>query len=270
MDEPGNTGQNPIPRNEGDLKMARFWKYMKTAVLVWGFISLPILLFAVTMIVKSNLERKEVVNVEPEPLQKTSGEVSLRVTQGSGEDSGILIDISRGTMPLTRNYRLPTKKYGLNGVRVTDASIVGVNDSDFRIVLYSAVYDCDRASGHYVWFLTWKNQLELVTMINLSDLYKAEGKELVLLGTKFVFLPSFDTSKSEQVAIPVEVQIGDRIKILPTLNHRGIDVIRSNFGKEIDTRIAKLTSSENEALLKEYKKAREDLKEILSERTLTF
>lgn len=250
--------------------MAKFWTYLKAGVLVWGFVSLTIVLIFVVTIISSDLRNKEVADVEREQLQKTSGDIKLRVTRGNSENNGIFIDISKGEMPLTTNYRLPTKQYGLEAIDVTDASIVRVKENEYRVILYSAVYDCDRASGQFIWLFKLKGQLDLVTMIGLSDLYKVGGKESVMFGNKSIFLPSFGTSKYEQIVIPIEVQIGDVIKVTPMLNRRSIDMIRSNFGKEIDTRIAMLTSPDSVALLKEYKKAKDELNEVLSERTTAF
>lgn len=267
---PVRTALGVINRGMRKKYMAKFWKYLKAGVLIWGIVSLTIVLIFAAVIISSYMRNKEVVNVEQQQLQKTSGDIKLRVTRGANESSGIFIDISRGETPLVTNYQLPAKQYGLEAIDVTDATITRVKENEYRIILYSAVYDCDRASGQFIWLFKLKGRLNLVTMIDLSDLYKVGGKDSVMFGNKSIFLPSFGTSKSEQIVIPIEVQVGDVIKVTPMLNRRSIDMIRNNFGKEIDNRIAMLTNPDSTALLKQYKKAKDELNEVLTERTTAF
>jgi len=246
--------------------MTKFWTYFKKIVLVWGFISLAFFLFAVISLTVSSLLSQKIVDVEQdESFEKTANDVKLTVTRKYDKTNSYFVSVTKANTPLTTNYLLPTKKYGLDWIRVTDASVVPVKENEYRIILFSAVYDCDQESGHYVWLLKLNNQMNFIKMINFSDIHKVEGNESLLFGNKIISLPSFTDFEYEQIVVPVELGISDTIRTEPMLNQRSIDMIRHYYGKEIDKRTAKLMSATDTAVLDQYKKAADEFKEILSE-----
>ena len=251
--------------------MTKLWTYFKKVVLVWGFISLAFFLLAVISLTISTFAGKKIAQVEQEEgFHKDFNDIKLKVTRNYDETSSYFVNISKGSSSLITDYRIPTEKYDLDWFEVTDASIVPVKENEYRVILYSAIYDCDQESGHFVWLFKLNNQMQLVKMISLSDVHKVEGDDLMLFGNKIISLPSFTDFKYEQIVMPLEVGIGEAVRIAPMMNQRSIDIMRHYYGSELDRRIDKLTASSDGEMLKQYQKASAEFKEVLSEKTYPF
>ena len=252
--------------------MTKFWTYFKKVVLVWGFISLAFFLVAVVSLTMSSYSsRQRIAEIEEDDkFNKTVGDVEVTVTRKYDSTNTFFVNVTKAKKPLITNYELPTKRFDLNWIKVTDASVVPINDKEYRIILYSAVYDCDQESGHYIWFLKLDSKMTLVKMIALSDVHKANDSESLLFGSKIISLPSFTDFKYENIIVPIEVGIKETIRTAPMLNQRSIDIMKHYYGAEIDKRIAKLTASSETETLKQYKKAADEFTEVLSERTYPY
>jgi hypothetical protein len=251
--------------------MKKFWKYFKNIVLVCGFISLAFVLFAaISLTISGLIQHKAAKQEQNEGFAKTFNDIKLKVTRKYDKTSSFFVSVSRTNKPLITNYLLPTKQYDLDWIKITDASVIPVKDNLYRIILYSAVYDCDEESGHYVWILKLDNQMHFIKMIDLSDIHKIEGNETLLFGNKIISLPSFTDFKYEQIVFPIEVRISDTIRTTPMLNQQSIEMMKRHYNKEIDERMAKLSKSSDAAMLEQYKKASEEFKEVLSEKIIPY
>ncbi len=250
--------------------MARIWTYIRTTILVWGFFSLAIVLFVVISLTISTITSDKPVIEDQEILQKAVNDVTLRVTQKLNENNEVLINITKGERRLVTDYKLPTEKFGLGWIKVTDVSFSHVKGDEYRVIVFSAIYDCDRTSGQHVWFLKFKEKINFVTMISLSDLHKVEGDRHLLWGNKSFVLPAFGKTKYEHITVPVEVRIGGTITTAPMLNQKSIDMLKGSFGKDIEKRISMLKNSPDTALHERYKKLRNEFRSALSESTVQF
>jgi hypothetical protein len=251
--------------------MKKFWTYFKKIVLVWGFISLAFVLFAaISLTISGLVQHKAAKQEQNEGFEKTFNDIKLKVTRKYDKTSSFFVSVSRANKPLIVNYLLPTKQYDLDWIEITDANVIPVKDNVYRIILYSAVYDCDQESGHFVWLLKFDNQMKFIKMISFSDIHKIAGNEPFLFGNKIINLPASADFKYEQIVVPIEVRISDEIRTLPMLNQQSIEMMKRHYNKEIDERMAKLSKSSDAAMLKQYKKAAGEFKEVLSDKIIPY
>jgi len=251
--------------------MAKFWTVFKKIILVWGFLSLAFVLYAVITLTISTIFNNKVAEQEQNKgFEKTFNDIKLKVTRKYDKANRFFVSVTKANTPLIANYQLPTREYDLNWIRITDAAVIPIKGNEYHIILYSAVDDCDQESGHYVWFLKLSNEMSLIKMISLSDIHNIEGNESMIFGNNIISLPSFTGFKYEQIVLPIEVRIGDTIKTIPMLNQRSIDTMRHYYDKEINARMAKLATSSNAHVLEQYKKTADELKEVLSENVYPY
>lgn len=248
--------------------MAKFWMYFKKGVLVWGFIWLAIILIvAITLAVQrvSNKQVAEQTAQQDTSFKKTVGDISLKVTKDSANPERLLISASRKNTPLVTNYELPMKQFDLSWLDVDDARISAMGDKGYRIILFSVESESDHDFSHYyIWLLTLDGKMSFDKMINLSDAHEIPGDESLLFGNRVISLPSFDELSYEEIAIPVEVQIGSALNMKPLLNQHSLDLLKQHYRKIIQSRIAKLSKSKDTKLLEKYKAASIEFEESIS------
>ncbi len=254
--------------------MGKFWTYARKVVFVWGAISLPFALFALFMIISLGIStmvgHKAVEQEQDDKYEKTFGEFKLTVIRKHDQTNNFLVSVTKADKPLINDYSLPIKQYDLDWLKIRDASVIPVNENEYRIILYSAVYDCDQESAHYVWLLKLDKQTHLVQMIQMSDMHRIEGAEILIFGNKIIGLPSFADFKYEQILVPIEIRIGSAIKTTPMLSRKSVDRMKSYFEKEMQKRKDKLTESPDTATLELCKKASKEFNDAISESVIPY
>lgn len=220
--------------------------------------------------ISTMVSRKGVEQEQGDKYEKSFNDIRLSVVRKYDQTNNFLVRIARADKPLIGGYSLPIKKYDVDWLRITDASVIAVNENEYRIILYSAVYDCDQESAHHIWLLKLNKQMNLVEMIKMSDMHRIEGSEILIFGNRIISLPSFADFKYEHVVIPIEIKITDAIKTAPMLNRKGMDMIKSYFEKEVQKRKDKLAGSSDTAMLELYKKAVREFNEAISERVIPY
>lgn len=251
--------------------MEKFWTYSKKALFLWGIISLAFALFVIISLARLWWVSHKVVEQEQDDkYEKTVNDIRLSVIRKHDQTNNFLVSVTKAGKPLISDYSLPIKQYDLNGLTIRDASLIPVNGNEYRIILYSAVYDCDQESAHYIWLLKLDKQMHLVQMIQMSDMHRIEGSEILIFGNKIIGLPCFADFKYEQVLVPVEIKISDTIKTAPMLNQRSMGMMKNYFEKEMQKRKNKLAGSSDTATLKLCKKASREFDDAISERVIPY
>jgi hypothetical protein len=254
--------------------MEKFLAYFRKIVFVWGVISFPFALFALFWIISFTIPRivshKVVQQDQDVRYEKTFNDIRLSVVRKYDQTNNFLVSVSRADKPLISDYNLPTKQYDVEWLTIKDASVIPVNDSEYRIILYSAVYDCDQESANYIWLLKLNKQMKLVQMIEMSDVHRIENGGTQIFGNKIISLPSFADLGYKQVLVPVAITIGDAIKTVPMLNRKSMDMMKKYFEKEMQKRNNKLVGSSDTATLELCKKAAKEFDEAISERVIPY
>jgi len=251
--------------------MKRFWTYFKKAVLVWGIISLAFALFAIISLTRLWwVSHKAVEQQQDDKYEKTFGDIKLSVIRKHDQTNHFLVSVTEADKPLISDYSLPIKHYDLDYLTIKDASVIPVNENGYRIILYSAVYDCDQESGNHIWLLKLDKQMHLVQVVQMSDIHRIEGSEIIIFGNKIIGLPSFADFKYEQVVVPIEIKIGSAIQTTPMLNRKSVDMMKGYFEMEMQKRKDKLAGSSDTATLELCKKASKEFNEAISERVIPY
>lgn len=251
--------------------MGTFWTYLKKIIFIWGVISLAFALFLIISLGISTLVGRKVVEQEQDDkYEKSFNDIRLTVLRKYDQTNSFLVSLTRANKPLISDYSLPIKKYDLDWLKITDASVIPVNENEYRIILYSAVYDCDQESAHYIWLLKLHKQMDLVEMIEMSDMHRIEGNEILIFGNRIISLPSFADFKYEHVIIPIEIKISDTIYTAPMLNRKGIDMMKSYFKNEVQKRKDMLAGASDTAMVERYTKAAKEFDEAISERVIPY
>jgi hypothetical protein len=253
-------------------EMKKIINIVKKVILVWGVLSLCFALLLSVYVAVNIISTKKLIGKSEDIIYEAkSDEVKLVVIHKTGKDSSeVLINLSKSDKELISNYHLPVEKYGLHSVHVNDSKIIHVRDDEYRIILYSRYYECTEESTDFIWFFKFKNQLNLIHVIGLSDLYNIQSEETIIFGNKHIGLPSFEANEYKQFIIPVEIRIGDSIKILPLLSRHGITLLKNAFEKEAQGRIEKLRTGGNNEMVEEYKASMQRFSEAITEKIIAY
>jgi hypothetical protein len=258
--------------------MAKFWKVFKVIVFVWGALTLALIAYGlISMLVTTLLEKHgsqaSQAPAEEVMFEKKDGGLSLVVKRKEtpeGPDA-YLITLSRNNKPVVQNYRLPTQKFHLDFVRVYDAALVPGRENEVRLVLYSNSDEGEGDTDSQVWFLKMTDKMDVREVITLSEVHTSEdSRGMTVLGNKRFGIPFGDGSHSRSFIIPVMVRVGDSLSISPLLSSSGADALHSALEQEIRARMAKPSKNKEEKLDEQYQKARKDMNEALSEKTISY
>lgn len=251
--------------------MGIFWTYTKKIIFVWGIVSLAFALFVIISLTRLWWVSHKIVEQEQDDkYKKTFNDIKLCVIRKYDQTNHFLVSATKADKPLISDYSLPIKQYDLDYLTIKDASVIPINKNEYRIILYSAVYDCDQESAHFIWLLKLDKQMHLVQMIQMSDMHRIEGSEILIFGNKIIGLPSFGDLKYEQVLVPVAIKIGDAIKTVPMLDRKSMVMMKNFFEKEMQKRKNKLAGSSDTATLELCKKAAREFDEAISERAIPY
>lgn len=256
--------------------MDKLWKVLKVLIFSLGVLTLSLLLWGlfttfVTPLFKSAGQRTADAPTEEVAYEKTEGGYKLvikrREAQGLDE---YLVTLNREGAAAVKNYRLPTQKYNLGYINIYDASFVPLRGNALGIVLYSAYADDEGASESHVWFLKASDSMSVREVIPLSDIHHAGTGEYTIIGNKRVGLPYQQGFRSEQFVVPVAIRVGDDISIAVQLTQTGTDALRTALDREITARLSRPTENKEENLGEQYQKARKEMNEALSDRTIAY
>ncbi|HEY6095768.1 MAG TPA: hypothetical protein VIU93_12530 [Gallionellaceae bacterium] len=253
--------------------MARFWEYFKTAVLVWGFAWLLIVLVMAGWILAENLSKAPHDQLEQDQGQhfnKDFGDLRLEVVRKGDDADNLRVSLFKGKKALASNFALPAGEFNVGAMQITDASVIPSGNNSYRIILHSVDYECDQEASHYLWLLKLDGKMSLVKMLNFSVVRKVEGSDARLLADKVIQLPAVDDEGFERIDIPVMLEIGQSIRLSPLLSEQGKALIRQHYGKIIESRLEKLSKSDNPDQIEQYKTASRELKEFLLEQSIPY
>jgi hypothetical protein len=252
--------------------MGKFTTISKKLIFIWGLISLGFVLFAAISLTISAIKGQRFIEEERNKLyEKSFGQIKLQVKKEIEKTSEqLLVAITKSDRPLISNYLLPTEQYRLSSLDVNDSEVIPVNENEYRVILYSVVYECDTEAAHYIWCLKVKTQMNLVQVIELSDMHRVDGQERMVFGNKIICLPSHDNFKYEEFVVPIKISISDSIKITPMLNKKSAEMMKSAFQKEAQKRIEMLRKSKNNEMLEEYRDSIQKFNEAITEKVIPY
>ncbi len=253
--------------------MGKIKSILKTLIFIWGIATLALVLFVtITLSIKSVMSRKTVESDQKKAYEKRFDQIVLTVREATDKNKTTqLINISKSGKQLVRDYRLPVEKFGLEfPIQVKDSLVIPTDENDFRVILYTRYYECAEESTDYVWFFKKSDKLNLVHVADLSELTKSEGSGVSFFGYKHVNLPYFENAEFRHWIIPIEVNVGDTIRIFPLLNKTGIDLLKMAYQTEAEKRMAILSKTQNAKMLEEYKAALTKFEDAITEKTLPY
>lgn len=256
--------------------MLKFWKYFKTAVLVWGFINLALVLFLLGWAAVDSYSRHTARATASEPaepdldLAKEFGDLKLDVVRTHGAKQSVLLSLFRAGRPVVTDYPLPLAEYGLDWLEVYDARVIRLTGNAYRIVLFGHSSENDVGVGP-VWFLKYDGQMQVVKVLVLTNPRIADEDRLRLFGDVSVALPGLDGSDPHVLAsVPTQVSVGDDIRIAPMLSAQGAELVRGYYGRMISARMAKLTGGDDAEMLVSYKKVSAELQKSLVPQVIPY
>jgi hypothetical protein len=251
--------------------MKKFWTYFKKAIFVWGITSLVIALFLTILLARLWwVSHKAGEQEQDVKYEKTLNDIKLSVIRKNDQTNRFLVSVTKADKPLITDYLLPVKQYDLDYLTIKDVSIIPVSENEYRIVLYSTLYECDQELANYIWLLKLKEHMKLVQMIQMSDTHRIEGSEIIIFGNKIIDLPAAADFGYEKIVIPIEIKIGHSIKMTPMLGRKSMDMMKSYFKREILKRKDKLAGSPDTATKELYEKALREFDETISERVIPY
>lgn len=253
--------------------MGKIQSTLKKAIFIWGIVSFVLVLFlAIFLMILLSSNRQTVEKYQKEAYAKHFGQLLLTVQDWSDENQNAhLISISKSGKTIVNNYRLPIEKYGLEfPIRIKDSKLISVKENEYRIILYSSYDECCEVSTDYVWFFKLNDKLNLVYVVDLSELTKNETNELSFFGYKYAKLPYFENAAYKYFIIPIEVTVGETIKISPLLNKSGMDLYKVAYEAEAEKRMATLNKIQNDEMLKKYETALIEFKDAITEKNIPY
>ena len=251
--------------------MNKFLKILKIVVLVWGAISLTLIVSLVIWgLIVSRPGHRTSEKPQDTVYEKQLDEMNVKVVQKISDNSDdVLVSLTRAGRPIVSNYHLPVKKYHIEYPRFHDAAILFGNERDYRLVLYSSD-DYEDESTDQVWVLKGNNRMELVEMVEMGGMHKIDGDETILLGNKHVALPYYGDFAYVRFVIPVEVRIGNAITVSPLVNQNGVELMKQVFDREAQKRLEKLRKSPDADMLKRHEDAMRKFSEVIAEKNISY
>lgn len=256
--------------------MAKFWKVLKVIIFSVGALTLALLLYGLIQtfvfpLFKGQGHQEAQTSSEETAFEKKEGGYKLLVKRkGTQDQDEYLVTLSKDNATLVQNYRLPMKKYELGDINIYDASFVPLRGSEHGIILYSAYADDEGASESQVWFLKATDMMSVREVISLSDIHQAGSGDYTIIGNKRISLPYQEGFRSEAFIVPVMIRVGDSIRVSPLLSSEGAEALHAAVEREIKARMDKPSKDKGENLGEQYQKARKELNEALSERTIAY
>ena len=256
--------------------MEKLWKVLKVVIFSLGVLTLALLAWGlfttfVTPLFKSAGQRTADAPTEEVAYEKTEGGYKLvikrREAQGLDE---YLVTLNRDGAAVVKNYRLPTQKYNLGYINIYDASFVPLRGNALGIVLYSAYADDEGASESHVWFLKATDTMSVREVIPLSDIHQSGTGDYLIIGNKRISLPYQQGFRSESFVVPVMIRVGDDIGISAQLSQAGADALHGALEREIKARMSMPSENKEENLGEQCQKARKEMSEALTDRTITY
>lgn len=253
--------------------MGKIKSILKTLIFVWGIATLALVLFiTITLSIKSVINRKTVENSQKEAYEKRFDQIVLTVRETTDKNKATqLISISKSGKPLVRDYRLPVEKYGLEyPVQIKDSLVISTNENEFRVMLFTTFHECAEESTDYVWFFKKNDKLNLIHVVDLSELTRSETNMTSFFGYKHVNLPYFEKAEFKHWIVPIEVNVGENIRTSPLLNKVGISLLKTAYQTEAQKRMAILSKTQNVEMLGKYKSALAKFEDAVTDQSIPY
>jgi hypothetical protein len=231
-----------------------------------------VLFLAIYLMILLSSNRQTAKNYQRTAYEKSFGDLRLTVQDRSDKNQNAhLISISKSGKTLVSNYRLPIEKYDLRyPLQIKNSKLIPLKENGYRVILFSTFDECCEESTDYVWFFKLNDKLNLVHVVDLSELTKNEADKLSFFGYKYAKLPYFKDAAYKYFIIPIEVTVGESIKISPLLNKSGIDLIKMSYEIEAEKRMATLNKTQNVDMLKKYKTELAKFKDTITEKNIPY
>jgi hypothetical protein len=249
--------------------MGEFWRFFKLAVLVWGFVCLAIVLFVVGSIMMKDHSYKQEAEQQAQvdtSYKKTVGNLKVVVSKDSSNQERLSISIYRNENPLVKDYELPMAQFDLGWLNVEDVLIYPGGGGSYRIVLLTTNTESDHDTLHdYIWMLKLDKVMSFDRMIDLSDFHKMPNNETIQYGSREIYLPGFEGEEYLTISIPVEVVLGQTIRVKPLLSRPNLDEIKRHYSKVIESRLDKLVKMKDEEMVAKYRNFAKELQDTAVE-----
>jgi hypothetical protein len=251
--------------------MGKFTNILKKILVVWGAISLSfILILIIWAFITSRTGNRAVEKEKDIVYEKKSEGIKLTVTRKMGKQAGeVLVSLTKGERALVSNYQLPVKKYSTEWLQIRDSKIIPVSENEYRVILYSTA-ESDDESTDYLWFLKYNNQMNVVQVIDMEGMHKIDDQDTIFLGNKHIYLPYAKGFDHGHFVIPIEVRVGDTIRISPLLSQNGIELLKKVFDKEAQKRMEKFRKEEKNEMLKINEKSLKKFSEAIVEKSIPY
>ena len=230
---------------------------------LWTILSALFLLYAaVSLKLQSIRDDKAYKAEKAKGYEKVCGDYTVRIVH-EGEDSldGHFLTVLRSGKPVVDKYKLPVEGSGLYEFSPKDVVIIPGKAGVFRLVLVSAVHDCDAESINHIWFFKFAGKGSLIKRIALSGLRMLSAEPLRFMGSSVVGLPyftEFGGYETEPFIIPAEVFVGDEVRLSPMLKQSGIDALTGAFESELRRGVAVVNASSDTPKMELFLKAEKD------------
>jgi len=219
-------------------------RILRWGAYLWAGFSLLFLLYGFVSLKLQDLRSAKSAQAEDsKPYEKVSGEFTARIThEGREYLDGHYLSVSRSGKLLVDRFKLPVKESGIYEFSPTDIRVIPGKAGSVKVVLLSAVHDCDAESMNYVWFFKFSDKGELVRRLSLSGLRVLNAAPLRLAGSSIVWLPGVPGASDDHAqpfVVQTELSVGDKaVRLAPMLRKDALASLSRAFKTELDLALA--------------------------------
>ncbi|MDD2804192.1 MAG: hypothetical protein PHV33_01450 [Elusimicrobiales bacterium] len=217
---------------------AYLWAGFSLLFLLYGFVSLKL---------QDLRSAKSAQAEDSKPYEKVYGEFTARIThEGQEYLDGHYLSVFRSGKLVVDRFKLPVKESGVYEFSPTDIRVIPGKAGGLKVVLLSAVHDCDAESMNYVWFFRFSDKGELVRRLSLSGLRVLNAAPLRLAGSSIVWLPGTgsEDNNAQSFVVQTELSVGDKaVRLAPMLRKDALASLSRAFKTELGLALSEAKGS---------------------------
>jgi len=251
----------------------KVWVALKYFFIAIGIISSAIILYIIlTVVMNKNAPNDDQESKPPVEIYSTDNSgINLKVSRDDSNEARLLVSITKDGQQLINNYELPQKLYDPYELKITDTKVIPLQNNEYGIVFISTNEECDHCdNSSQIWLFKLNNKMNFVKMLTLLEMHKLDSGNAHILASRSIQLPYLENTPSVHITIPLNIEIGKKIKITPMLDQKSIELFKQHFGKIINDRLEKLSDSNNPNLLEEYKASQTEFNESLIPQVISY
>ncbi len=247
------------------------WKQtIKNIVFLWGAISLSMVIIIISVLFISN--SCHFFNKGPEKSEETIhestfGDIKLGIVRKYGTEPEVLINMTRKDKKIISNYLLPTQETGTD-FDVIDSMVIPWEASKYHIMLFAVNGEFE--TSNLVWFLSFDGDTKLIRVDNLFEMRLPKSDKTSIIGNKRFALIHPGGFEQKRFSVPVEINVAETIMIAPLLNDRGINLMKVDFEKDLESRREKLKNDPDQSKLEILDHLHQKFHESLSKNTIRW